>query len=83
MCVRLLCDVNIKKAIDSRVEQCDWERLSTKEAISVVQSIVTGPKCEVGAWNEFFKCTQESQDSISDYVVKARSRAIECEFACL
>ena len=82
MSVRLLCDESIKKAIDARVKQCDWEKLSTRDAISVVQSVITGPKCKVGAWNEFFRYAQENQDTISEYIVKARPRAIECEFAC-
>ena len=69
MSVRLLCDESIKKAIDARVKQCDWERLSARDAIGVVQSVVTGPRFEVGAWNDFFKYAQESQDNISEYVV--------------
>ena len=62
--VRLLCDENIQKAIDSRVGQGQWEQFSIDEAMSVIQSIVTGPKCEVGAWSEFFKYAQEKGDNI-------------------
>ena len=80
--VRLLCSGDLQQRIDARFLRQDFRQLSTSAAIDVVRSVVVGPRCEVGAWSEFFRYSQAPGDSVDAYVARCRALAAECSFQC-
>ena len=80
--VRLLCSGDIQQRIHARFLRQNFRQLSTSAAIDVVRSVVIGPRCEVGAWSEFFRYSQAPGDSVDAYVSKSRALAAECSFQC-
>lgn len=80
--VRLLCSGELQQRIDARLDKQTFKQLSTAAAIDVVRSVVIGPRCEVGAWSDFFSYSQVPRDSVDAYVSKCRAMAAECSFRC-
>ena len=80
--VRLLCNGELQQRIDARLDKQVFKQLSTSAAVDVVRSVVIGPRCEVGAWTDFFAYPQAPGDSVDAYVSKCRTMAAECNFQC-